>query len=474
VNHADQRVLDALLRTNFSSFLHRCFLTLSPGDQFLHNWHIDAIAWQLQRVMAGEVRRLIINLPPRSLKSLTVSVAFPAFLLGLDPRSKIFGVSYSNDLADKHANDTRVIMESGWYRRAFPQLQIARVADSDIYTTQRGFRRSTSIHATLTGLGGNYFVVDDPLKVQDAQSDAQRNSSNEFYSNTMLSRLDNKETGVVIIVMQRVHQDDLTGYLLDRSPSTWTVLNLPAIAEEDQEIQIGPGRVYHRKAGEVLHPARESLRALEELRRELGSDIFSAQYQQAPVPPGGAMIKREWLRYYDPTQLPNRAYPAKIFQSWDTASKNGAQNDYSVCTTLLKLINDYYVLDVTRGRYDYPRLKATAVALAQRYKPDMIYIEDTSTGTPLAQELRKAGVYAVHPVRVEQDKRARVFIQQAKFEAGQVLFPRGAAFLRDLEAELLAFPYGKHDDQVDSLTQALASSASKYGSYDTSMNWVNS
>src|SRR3954469_3597246 len=138
----EQRVLDAALRTEFSTFLHRSFLTLSPGDRFRRNWHLDAIAWQLQRVINGEVQRLIINLPPRSLKSLTVSVAFPAYLLGLDPHRKIFGVSYSNDLSAKFADDTRLIMESAWYQRAFSKVKIARVANSDIYTQQRGFRRS--------------------------------------------------------------------------------------------------------------------------------------------------------------------------------------------------------------------------------------------------------------------------------------------------------------------------------------------
>jgi predicted phage terminase large subunit-like protein len=235
-------------------------------------------------------------------------------------------------------------------------------------------------------------------------------------------------------------------------------------------LQIGPDLYHWREPGDVLHPEREPLHILESLRRELGSDIFAAQYQQSPVPPGGAMIQRQWLQYYD--ILPPRKFPARVIQSWDTAVKNGAQNDFSVCTTWLRLGKDFYLMDVTRGRYEYPRLKETALTLADRYKPDVILIEDASTGSPLAQELRQAG-RPIRLVRVERDKAARLYVQQDKFENGQVLFPKGAHFLPALEAELLAFPQSKHDDQVDSISQALASTASKYGNFDSTYAWVD-
>jgi predicted phage terminase large subunit-like protein len=270
--------------------------------------------------------------------------------------------------------------------------------------------------------------------------------------------------------MQRVHQHDLTGYLLERLPQDWTVLNLPAIAEEYEEIEIGPDVFHRRQPGEALHPEREPLHVLESMRRELGSDIFSAQFQQSPVPPGGAMIHRSWLRYYD--QPPERTYRCRVIQSWDTAGKAGAQNSWSVCTTWLVLDKHFYLLDLTRGRYEYPQLRDVATALAERFRPNSILIEDASTGIALAQDLKKAGQYAVRPVTPEKDKVTRLYVQQAKFEAGQVLFPRNASFIPALEAELLKFPQSKASDQVDSISQALASPVSKYGSYDTSMNWV--
>ncbi|MBR0904557.1 phage terminase large subunit [Bradyrhizobium liaoningense] len=460
-------ILSAILRSDFSSFLHRSVLTLNPGAVFLPNWHIEAIARQLERVRSGEVTRLIINLPPRYLKSVMVSVVFPAFVLGHDPRKKIFGISYGADLAAKHASDFRAIVESGWFRRTFPKMQVARANGGDIYTTRRGFRKATSVQAALTGFGGDIFIIDDPQKPDDAQSETLRNAVNLWFSNTLRSRLDDKEKGVIIVVMQRVHLNDLTGHLLETNKD-WTVLNLAAIAEEDEEIEIGRGKIHWRRAGEALHPAYESLHTLQKLRNELGSEIFSAQYQQLPVPQGGAIIRKDWLRYYD--IAPERSYKTKVVQSWDTAAKDGATNDWSVCTTwLLVDRKHYYLLDVTRGRYDYPRLRDTAVTLAQRFNPSSILIEDAMTGIALAQELREAGTYVVKPIPVERDKFNRLWVQQAKFEAGLVHFPRQASWLPAFEAELLAFPQAKHDDQVDSLSQALAF---KSWGYDASLSWV--
>jgi predicted phage terminase large subunit-like protein len=449
----DRAAFDAALRTDFPSFLRKSVLTLEPGKRFQPNWHIDAIAYRLEQVQRGELTRLIINLPPRNLKSTIASVAYPAFILGNDPTQRIFGISYGTDLADDHARNFRSIVETDWYRRVFPGMRIKRVDGGDVFTTLGGFRRATSTGAALTGLGGNLFIIDDPIKPADAQSDAQRNSVNDWFSNTLVSRLDDKATGAIVVVMQRVHLNDLTGHLIERSDD-WTVLNLAAIAETDEQIPIGPGRFHLRRAGEALHPARESVEILEGLRREHGSDIFSAQYQQAPVPPGGAMIKRDWLRYYD--KAPERTYRTKVIQSWDTAAKAGAQNDWSVCTTWLVDGERFYLLDLVRGRYEYPRLRDTAVALAKRDKPDAILIEDASTGIVLAQELSKVVTRPVRPIPVERDKQARLYHQQAKFEAGLVWFPKGAPFLPTLEAELLAFPQSKTDDQVDSISQALA------------------
>jgi predicted phage terminase large subunit-like protein len=461
----EQAFHDAILRKDFDWFLRRCFMTLNPGFPYLPNWHIAAIGYQLERIRRGEITRLIINMPPRHLKSLTVSVAWSAFLLGHEPWRRIFAISYGDELSLKHALDFRSIVESAWYRRAFRDMRIARSLQDEVWTTAQGFRKATSVFGTLTGLGGDVFIIDDPQKPLDAQSDPQRNRLNQWVSNTLMSRLDSKETGIIIVVQQRVHLNDLSGYLMECGG--WEVLSLPAIAEQDETIAIGDRKFHRRRAGEALHPELESLESLKALQRQIGSDVWAAQYQQCPVPPGGAMIRREWLRYYD--LLPERTYRAKNIQSWDTASKDGAQNDWSVCTAWMLVDKHYYLIDLVRGRYDYPRLKATAIELAQKYRPHNVLIEDASTGTALAQELKSIHFGgAVRLVPIERDKIGRLYVHQAKFEAGLVLFPKGAPFLPELEAELLAFPQGKTDDQVDSISQAL----SYKPGYDTTMSWV--
>ena len=174
------------------------------------------------------------------------------------------------------------------------------------------------------------------------------------------------------------------------------------------------------------------------------------------------MIKREWLRYYEPRELPERTYRSKFFLSVDTAAKDGAMNDWSVCTAWLFHESIYYLIDLIRGRFEYPQLRDMVIAQAKFYKPRIVLIEDASTGIALAQELKKTLHIAVKPVPVERDKQGRMYVQQEKFYAGQVRFPKGAPFLPELERELLAFPNGPHDDQVDSISQALNHKLSGY------------
>ena len=465
MNSHDTKLLHAGLRSDFVTYLYRCFLHLNPGALFLPNWHIHAIAYQLERVRRGEITRLIINLPPRYLKSITVSVAFPAFLLGLSPSRRIITISYADELSAKHASDFRSVVHSRWYQRSFPSMGILRSTEGELLTTKRGFRKSTSVSGTLTGLGGDLVIIDDPQKPVDAQSDARRSSVNQWVTNTLMSRLDNKQTSAVIVVMQRVHMDDLSGYLTGSSDD-WTVLSLPAIAEAEASIPIGPSKFHHRQIGEALHPTHESIETLRKLEQTLGPDVFAAQYQQSPVPAGGGMIKRTWLRYYDdaPANIPG----SRIIQSWDTAAKDGAQNDWSVCTTWLVADDNYYLLDLVRDRFEYPLLRDTALELANRFKPHEILIEEASTGIALAQELRERGDFFINPVKIERDKIGRLYVQQGKFAAGRVWFPRSAPFVPELERELLTFPQSRHSDQVDSISQALSYELG----YDYTYSWV--
>jgi predicted phage terminase large subunit-like protein len=453
------RLVDALCRADFASFAQKAFYTLSPSSTLQMNYHLWTLAYHLELVRRGQIKRLIINLPPRTMKSLLTSVAFPAYVLGHDPGKRLIVVSYGADLAIKLSNDFRMIIEAPWYQSLFPLLQTAGVKNTEfeVATTRNGYRLATSIDGSLTGRGGDILIIDEPLKPGEA-STGRREWVNSWFFNTLLSRLDNMSTGAIIVVMQRLHDDDLTGALL-RSPEPWVLLKLPAIAEADEEIPIGPGRFHLRRAGDVLHPERMPLSELE-ARRTLDPEIFGAHYQQAPIPPGGIIIRREWVRYYE--ILPVQNSSSVVLQSWDPASKEGASNDWSVCTTWLIQDGNYYLMHVLRERLDFPSLRNRAIAHARAYNANKIIVEDAGVGIGLIQEMRKFNL-PVNAAKPERNKKVRMQIQAAKFQDGRVYLPRQAPWaLADYEGEIFAFPHARFDDQVDSTSQALAADHSTF------------
>ena len=449
-----QAILAAALRTNFTSFLHKAFGTLCEGATFKPNWHLDAIAHALEPAQHGLGARLIVNVPPRSLKSISISVAWVAWRLGHDPTLRFLCVSYSAELSNKHARDCRTLMQTEWYRKLFPKTVLGRVAEHDFDTTARGGRMSTSVGGTLTGRGGDIIIIDDPIKPDEAATEAARRNVNDWYATSLASRLDDKAKGSIVLVMQRVHEDDLTGHLLEGGG--WAHLNLPAIAEIDEDIALGRDRIHRRQTGDLLHPARESRQILDGLKATMGSSVFSAQYQQAPVPAGGNLVEREWLQY---VPRPPAAMPRDlIVQSWDCASKDGTLNDYSVCITALIRGRSIFVLDVFRQKLKFPDLVKAAERLAEHHRAHTILIEDAASGTQLIQTLRHANHSNIpSPIarKPEGDKISRLAGATHRIEAGNLILPEDASWLADFERELLAFPSGRHDDQVDALAQLL-------------------
>ncbi len=215
-----------MLRRDLMSFTERSFYELNAQTEFVNSPHIELLVSKLEACQGGKIRRLIVNLPPRSLKSHAVSVVFPAWMLGHDPSAQIICASYGQDLADKHARDCRIVMASPFYRRLFPNTCLSTEKQSvhDFMTTIKGFRMSTSVGGVLTGRGADLIILDDPLKPDDAFSETRRNAVNEWYDHSLLSRLNNKGTGTIIIVMQRLHQDDLVGHVMEQEE--WEVLSL--------------------------------------------------------------------------------------------------------------------------------------------------------------------------------------------------------------------------------------------------------
>ncbi len=451
-----QLLLSELRRRSFDAFLERAWPHLEGGQLLMPNWHIDAIIERLGRVSRGGTKRLIVNLPPRNGKSNICSIAWVAWILGRDPTLEIVCVSYSNDLSGKLARDCLSIMQSHWYRELFPRTIISqrRSASYDFETTRGGGRFSTSVGGTLTGRGGDILILDDVIKPEDAYSEVVREAVNAWYRRTLVSRLNDKSSGAIICVMQRLHQYDLCGMLLEAD--SWDLLALPAIAEEDSVIPLTRGRLHHRKRGDILHPKREPRHVLEEQRAAMGSTTFAAQFQQAPLPASGNVFKATWLKVW-PDSFDPQGH-GEIIQSWDTGIKTGEDHAFSVCTTALLAGKYIYLVDVWRGRLEFPELERKVVELAQLHRAQTLLIEDKASGQQLIQNLRsKTSPGVPDPIArtPAADKFSRAQGVGSLVEAGQLFLPAEAHWLGEFKNELLAFPSGRFDDQVDALSQLL-------------------
>ena len=441
-------VVAAFQRDDFYSFFVRCFEQLHGGKAYTPAWHAEAVAARLAGVREGRARRLIVNVPPRHMKSVAASVALPAWLLGHDPSLAIVNVSYAQHLSDKFARDCRAVMSSGWYQALFQtRLASAREPLAELSTAAGGSRLATSIGGVITGLGADVIVIDDPLQPDDAMSENRRRAVNDWFDGTLYPRLNDKAKGAIVIIMQRLHEDDLVGHVLEKG--RWEVLRLPAIAEED-EVHVVETRhrrdVFSRRAGEALQPGRESLSTLEGIRLTTGEFRFAAQYQQRPAPAGGGLIKADWFARFRPAEAPPFD---RILQSWDTANKATELADYSVCTTWGLKGPNFYLLNVMRKKLAFPDLRRAVKEQERLYRPEAILIEDKASGTQLIQDLIHEGLLRVTGIRPDRDKIMRAHAQTAVIENGFVHLPDKAHWLSDYLAELTVFPGGRYDDQVE-------------------------
>src|SRR5262245_58377379 len=369
----NREAADCFYRHHFGAFAYLAFEALHHTP-LVPNWHIDAICHRAEEMMMGKSRRrLVLNAPPRSLKSFLISVALPTWILGRDPSAKLVCASYSEDLAFKFSRDCRALIETRFYKRVFPRTRLnpKKTSESEFETTQRGCRFATSVHATLTGRGGNFLIIDDPIKADDAYSQAALRGANDWLRNTARSRLDDERTSLIIIAMQRLHVEDLSGMVLEWG---WPALIIPARAVAAADYPVGPNEVYHRPVGELLQPDRDSPEVLADLELELGSHVFAAQYQQTPTPPDGNMIKAASLRRYhgklDPANRADRAECRHIVLSCDPAGKPGMDNDYTAICMLAVINEAVLVLDVSRGRWTVMQMRDAILAYAAYFKPD--------------------------------------------------------------------------------------------------------
>jgi len=416
------------------------------GKPWLYNHHQKLICDALEKVVIGKTKRLIINIPPRYSKTEIAVVNFMAWTLGLFPDSEFIHASYSKRLATNNAYNTRALMMSEAYQATFPNVKLKddSKAKDEFRTTQGGVVYATGAEGTITGYGAGKLrggfagciLIDDPHKAGEALSDVRRQNVIAWFQSTMESRLNSPDTPIVVI-MQRLHEDDLSGWLLNGgNGEEWEHLCLPVLDDDDKPLWAD------KHDRETLHRMENA-----------DPYTFAGQYMQTPTPKEGGMFKKHWISRY--TNKPKRDDVIRIVQSWDTAYKAKQINDPSACTTWAETDNGYYLLHTFVKRLEYPDLKRAIISMADEWKPDALLIEDKASGQSLIQELTNETRHPVIAITVKDDKETRASTVSSLFESGRVFFPYDANWLSELESELVVFPRGKHDDQVDSMSQAL-------------------
>lgn len=410
---------------------------VSPSFEW--NWrHLIYIREKLNPIFNGDVKKLMLFMPPRHGKSEQVTVRLPAWYLEQNPGNRVIVGAYNQTLANKFSRKTRRIAQERI------KLSNERTAVEDWETMAGGGYRAIGVGAGITGMGGNLIIIDDPVKNrEEANSETYREKVWDWYTDDLYTR---QEPGAaIILIMTRWHQDDLAGRILQSEDSkNWCVVNLPAEAEENDPLG--------REIGAALCPERYDLDALNSIKSVMGSS-YNALFQQRPSAIEGEIFKREWWKYFNPSALPSFK---RIIQSWDTGFKTKEYNDYSVCTTWGMTDSGYYLLGRWKGKVEFPELKRLVISLANQYGPHQILIEDKASGQSLIQELQRESSLPIKAIKIDRDKVARAHAVTPEIEAGNVFLPEGEKWLQDYTDVLSAFPNAAHDDDVDSTTQALS------------------
>ena len=457
----DLRLLDqSLAQDSLAEFVRQAWHIIEPTTPLAWNWHLDAICEYLEAVAGGDIRRLLVNISPRSGKSLFVSILWPAWLWVKYPASRLVFASYSAALSVDLSVKRRSVIESPWYQSRWPQVRMAddQNQKAEFANVASGRMIATSVDASITGKGGGTIVCDDLINPAMAESEAERNHAIRWFDETLGSRLDDKKTGRVVVIEQRTHQADLSGHLLEQGG--WEHLCLPAEFERRTTIVMPrSGQTIVKDEGSLLWPQREGRAELDAIRVRLGDYAFQCQYLQQPIARGGNLFKREHFGIY-------RSIPEhfdEVAQSWDTAFKTSETSDYSACVTIGHLaergrdgeLPGYYILHAWHGRVAFSELKQKAKQLARQYRPGAVVVEDAASGQSLLQELRIDTDLPIRPVKVAGDKLVRAAAAEPTISAGRVMLPEGAPWADDFLREVCSFPAGAHDDYVDALTYGI-------------------
>jgi predicted phage terminase large subunit-like protein len=415
--------------------------------EFITGSHHELVAQKLERVASGELKRLIVNMPPRHTKSEFASFLFPAWMIGKNPSMKIIQATHTTELAVGFGRKIKNLLEREDYRAIFPEAKLSMDSKaSGRWDTDRGgMYYAVGVGSNLAGRGGDLIVIDDPHSEQTAMSAHGFDDAWDWYTGGPRQRL--QPGAAIVVVMTRWSDKDLTGQLLraqgmDKDADQWEVVELPAIMP----------------SGKACWPQYWSLKDLEAVKASIPVAKWNAQYQQNPTGDETAILKREWWKVWEKDKVPNLEY---VIQSYDTAFSKKETADYSAITTWGVFYPEeggtpnLILLDSQKGRWDFPELKEVAYDLYKFWDPETVIIEAKATGLPLTHELRNMGIPVVNftPSR-GNDKLSRVNSIAPLFESGMIWAPQ-KKWAEELIEECASFPNGAYDDLVDSTTQAL-------------------
>lgn len=447
---------------SLANFVKRAWPVLEPTTPLCWGWAMDAICQHLEAVSRGEINRLLMNVPPGTMKSLLTSVFWPAYEWGPlgQQHLRYLGTSHKQDLAVRDAMKCRRLIQSDWFQSLWPvKLTSDQNSKTKFENDKTGFREAMAF-TSLTGARADRVLLDDPLSVDDGNSQVALQATERTFLEALPTRVNNEHSAIVVI-MQRLHDNDTSGVIM-REKLPYTHLCLPMRFEEDRRCSTSIGfKDPRQKDGELLFPERFSEKTVTDLEKTLGTYGAAGQLQQRPVPRGGGIFKNEWWRFYKQGVLPVISW--RVIYA-DTAQKTATQNDFSVfqCWGWSQGEKKAYLLDQVRGKWEAPELMTQARAFWMKHKSQQglgvlrkLKIEDKASGTGLVQQLAKEGI-PVEGVKRNVDKVTRAYDVSPWVEAGVVYLPQDAVYLSDLLDELNRFPLGAHDDQVDPLLDAVS------------------
>lgn len=457
-------------------FIRQAWPIVEPATQFIPGKHLDAVVEHLEAVTRGQIRQLLINIPPRHMKSLAVSVFWPVWEWISHPHRRWLYASYAQSLSIRDAVRSRRLIESHWFQSRWHD-RFALCSDQNQkmrYDNDKGgCRIATSVDGSATGEGGDRVVADDPHNVTERESEAIRRATLEWWDQTMSTRLNDPKTGARIIVMQRVHEKDLSGHVI--AQRGYVHLFLPAEFEPGRKCATYTDRKaflwedWRTEEGDLLWPERFSQSEISDFKLRLGPAGYAGQFQQRPAPAGGNRFKQEWFRYYrsadsayilqnpDGTERRIAASDCHRFAVMDPAGSEPQQNSRP-CYTVIQVwditpSHDMLLVHQYRAQVQTPDATNAAERIARQFNVEFLGVEKDGIGLGIVQTLKRLGI-TVKPIKARGSKEARSETAEIRMAAGQIYFPQGADFLWEVEQELIHFPKSEYADQVDALAHA--------------------